>query len=186
MKDELLEKIQHVLDRPIRNEMQVVYLLVELRKLQDRAKYKNPVLRTFSNWVVHTDLQYPQEGSTRILTEFDELMANIYEHHKGISYRTHLGLQQFRVSLIDCFKHFGLSATFTTDGVEWKKFCQQYCLIVSECPIVFKASTVELKYVRQVELHRVTPGPIVKDLPVVGWKVTLKTGRTMNWGFHMG
>jgi hypothetical protein len=63
MTDELLRKIQHVLDRRITNEKQVVYLMVELRKLMDRENYKDPVLRTFSDWVVHTSLSYPKEGS---------------------------------------------------------------------------------------------------------------------------
>ena len=57
MRDELCLKIQRLLDRKIRNEMQVVYLLVELRKLMDREQYKDPILRTFSNWVVHTSLE---------------------------------------------------------------------------------------------------------------------------------
>jgi hypothetical protein len=69
MKDELIRKIQDVLGRRITNEKQVVYLLVELRKLMDRDNYKNPVLRTFSNWVVHTSLEVQREGSTFILTE---------------------------------------------------------------------------------------------------------------------
>jgi hypothetical protein len=54
MKDELIRKIQGVLDRRITNEKQVVHLLVEIRKLMDRDKYNDPVLRTFSNWVVHS------------------------------------------------------------------------------------------------------------------------------------
>jgi hypothetical protein len=54
MTDELVRKIQHLLHRRIRNEMRVVYLLVELRKLMDREKYNDPILKTMSNWVVHT------------------------------------------------------------------------------------------------------------------------------------
>ena len=50
MKDEILRKIQYVLDRRITNEQQVVYLMVELRKLMDRDGYKDSVVRTFCNW----------------------------------------------------------------------------------------------------------------------------------------
>ncbi len=91
MKDELLRKIQVVLDRRITNEKQVVYLLVELRKLMDRDDYKDPILRTFSNWVVHTTLENQAEGSTFILSEFDHFMVELYEHHKELaSPSTHL------------------------------------------------------------------------------------------------
>src|SRR5438552_3646358 len=79
MKDELVKKIQHVLDRPITNEMQLVYLLVELRKLMDRDGYKDPVLRMFCNWVVHTSLENRAQGSTLILNEFDELMIEVFD-----------------------------------------------------------------------------------------------------------
>ena len=74
MKDELIRKIQRVLDRRITNEMQIVYLLVEVRKLMDQDGYKDPVLRTFSNWVVHTSLENRADGSTLILNEFDHFM----------------------------------------------------------------------------------------------------------------
>jgi hypothetical protein len=41
-RDEFSFKLQRLLDRRIRNEMQVVYLMVELRKLMDRENYKDP------------------------------------------------------------------------------------------------------------------------------------------------
>src|ERR1700683_4725483 len=74
MRDELCLKIQRLLDRKIRNEMQVVCLLVELRKLMDREQYKDPILRTFSNWVVHTSLDNKADGSNLILQPFDSLL----------------------------------------------------------------------------------------------------------------
>ena len=39
MKDELIRKVQDVLDLQITTEMQIVYLMVELRKLMDRERY---------------------------------------------------------------------------------------------------------------------------------------------------
>jgi hypothetical protein len=165
--------------------MQVVYLLVELRKLLDRENYKDSLLRAFSNWVVHTGLQKRSEGITLILTEFDQFIEDIfYRHQKKFS--EHLSLRAFRLSLFECFKHFGLSATFVAEGGEWKKFCQQYCMVVSECPIVFRASRIPTKHVKEVELLKVTPGIFKQiDLPFVGWKITLKDGRTLNWSLNM-
>src|SRR5208282_250691 len=140
MKDELIRKIQDVLDRRITNEMQVVYLLVELRKLMDRDNYKDPVLRTFSNWVVHTSLGNRAEGSTFILSEFDRFMAELYERQKLLPHHGHISLGTFREALNRCFERFGLSAKFVKNRAEWKKFGTLYCLIVGECPIVFTAS----------------------------------------------
>ena|SRR5271165_6777034 len=92
MKDELIRKIQDVLDRRITNEKQVVYLLVEIRKLMDRDKYNDPVLRTFSNWVVHTSLESRREGSTFILTEFDQWFIDLYERKKKSPHLKHISL----------------------------------------------------------------------------------------------
>ena len=185
MTDQLITKIQHVLDRPIRNEMQVVYLLVELRKLMDRERYDDGVLRTFANWVVHTDLN---RSGIEILTDFDRHLARSFEKNRTGVYPEHLGLHQFRASLIHCFEHFGLSATCVYEPKEWERFCQYYFFVVSECPIRFsnKMSPVPLKYVKTVELSGVGPLPFRRrGLPVVGWKVTLIDGRELNWIFNM-
>jgi hypothetical protein len=186
MKDELLRKIQHVLERRITNEKQVVYLLVELRKLMDRDDYKDPVLRTFSNWVVHTSLENRAEGSTFILSQFDHFMGELIEHKRKSPHLQQISLGAFRKTLIRCFKHFNLSATFTNNLIEWKKFATMYCLVVSECPIVFTASKTKLKYIRQVELRSIARDLLFKEWPMVQWRLTFHDGTTENWSFLMG
>jgi hypothetical protein len=186
MQDELIRKIQHVLDRPITSEMQVVYLLVELRKLMDRDGYQDPILRTFSNWIVHTSLENRADGSTSILSEFDNFIAEIYEHKKLLSHPEHISFGTFRQALGRCFKRFSVSAKFLHDLNQWKKFSRLYCLIVSECPIVFTASKTNLKYIKKVELQGIGRGVVVKKWPVVHWRLTFRDGTTQDWGFHMG
>jgi hypothetical protein len=186
MKDELIRKIQHVLDRRITNEKQVVYLLVEVRKLMDRDQYKDPILRTFSNWIVHTSLENKAEGSTFILAEFDHFVTEIYEHKRTSNQMTHISLGAFREALTRFCGHFGLAAKFLTNLAEWKRFSSLYCSIVSECPIVFTASTMKLKYIKQVELTRISPGVLVKEWPMVHWRLTFHDGSVQNWGFHVG
>lgn len=186
MRDELCFKIQKLLDRKIRNEMQVVYLLVELRKLMDRENYKDPVLRTFSNWVVHTSLENKAEGSTLILKQFDSFMVELYERKRMFQDREHISLGSFREALTKCFGYFKLSAKFVNQLAEWKTFFKLYCSIVSECPLVFTASKEDLKYIKQAELTGVARGPIVKEWPVIEWRLTFHDGSTHNWGFQLG
>lgn len=114
MTDELVRKIQRVLNRRITNEMQVMYLLVELRKLMDRDGYKDPVLRMFCNWVAHTALDRRGDGSTLVPSEFDDFMAELYERKKLLPHPKHISFGTFREGLIRCFKHFGLSTKFST------------------------------------------------------------------------
>jgi len=186
MKDELKHKIQSVLDRRITNELQVVYLLVELRKLMDREQYKDSSLRMFCNWVVHTSLERRADGSTNVLREFDELMIEIHERKKERPQSIHASLGTFRRSLVLAFKRFGLSPRFLDTLAAWKKFFSFYAAIVSDCPIVFTASRTPLKYIERVELRGVTRGVLVKEWPVLSWRLTLRDGSTHNWGFQMG
>jgi hypothetical protein len=122
MKDELCSKIQAIVDRKIRKEMQVVYLLVEARKLMDRENYTAPVLRTFSNWVVHTSLENRADGSTLILKQFDSFMAQLYERQLMHKDKEHISLGSFREALTGFFKHFHLNASFLKDLKELKIF----------------------------------------------------------------
>jgi hypothetical protein len=186
MRNEIIHKIQHVLDRRITNEMQVVYLLVELRKLMDQKAYKDPVLRMFCNWVVHTTLEKRADGSTLILSEIDDYMAELHERQRLLPHPKHMSFGTFREALIRCFQSFSLSAKFLTNLAEWKKFFGLYALIVSECPIVFTASKKHLKYIQKVELKRVGRGIVVREWPVLEWRLTFHDGSTHNWGFHMG
>jgi hypothetical protein len=185
MKDELIQKIQVVLAKRITNEKQVVYLLVEVRKLMDRDGYQDPILRTFSNWIVHTSLENRAEGSSFILGEFDHFFTELYEHKRKATELIHISLGAFRQALIRCFVHFGLTAKFTTNGVEWKRFTGLYCSIVSECPIVFTASRAKLRYIKQVELTRIATGLLVKEWPIVYWRLTFQNGTVQNWGFQL-
>jgi hypothetical protein len=186
MKDELIQKIQNVLNKRINTEAQVVYLLVEVRKLMDRDQYKDSVLRTFSNWIVHTSLDNPSEGSAFILGEFDHLFAELHERQKKTDQLTHISLGAFREALAQFFAHYGLTTRLLANLSEWKRFSSLYCSIVSECPIVFTASKAKLKYIRQVELTRISPGIVVKEWPIVQWRLTFQDGTVQNWGFHVG
>jgi hypothetical protein len=180
MTDELLRKIQGVLNKRITNEGKVVYLMVELRKLMDRENYTDPVLRTFGDWVVHIGLTR-SKGSEFILNEFDHLMIELFDQNRKSNQLTHISLTGFRVALHHCFKEFGLTDNFIKDSKNWKRFVQLYCVIVAECPITFKASKSNLKYIKQVEITGVSR--YKDEWRSIDWRLTMHDGRTMNWGF---
>jgi hypothetical protein len=186
MRDELVRKIQYVLERRITTEMEVVYLLVELRKLMDREEYKDPILRMFCNWVVHTALENKTDGSTLILREFDDFIAEVYERQRSLARFEHISFGAFREALTRCFQHFGLSVSFLQTLPEWKTFFGLYALVVSECPIAFTASKKPLKYIKRVELQGVARGVPIKDWPMLEWRLTFHDGTTHHWGFHLG
>src|SRR2546422_11205054 len=78
----LLRKIREQLERGISTECQVVYLLVEIRKLLDRertsgAQYGS--LRLYCNWAVHVELSKAQ--AQEIVKKADQLYFKLI---KGI------------------------------------------------------------------------------------------------------
>ena len=70
-----VDKLHPELQRPIETEMQVVYILVELRKLleHDGKKYAYPVVNFYGNWVVHTKLS-ASPVADRIVRLLDEVV----------------------------------------------------------------------------------------------------------------
>jgi hypothetical protein len=123
-------------------------------------------------------LENRADGSTLILSEFDEFMAELYENRNQLPHPKHISLGTFREALFLFFKHFDLSAKFVKDAAEWKKFSRLYCRIVGECPIVFTASKTKLKYIHKVELRGISRGIVVKEWPIVEWRLTLQNGST--------
>jgi hypothetical protein len=114
------------------------------------------------------------------------LIIELYEQKKMTQEREHMALGSFREALTNCFVHFELTAKFLGDLGELKIFFTLYCSIVSECPLVFTASKGKLKYIKMVELTGVKKGLLVKEWPLINWKLTFHDGHTMNWGFHLG
>lgn len=100
--------------------------MVELRKLMDRENYNDPVLRTFSNWIVRTSLENKAEGSTLVLGQFDTFMAGLFERKLIFKQKEHISLGSFREALTGCFACFNLSAKFLTDLGELKVFFKLY------------------------------------------------------------
>jgi len=181
MQDELLRKINDALSSAITTEMQVVYLLVEIRKLLDRDNYTQPTIRSFSNWVVHTSLEHKAEGTTQVLQEFDECVSLTIEENKGPgTFPQHYSLRNFRDGLQTFLAAYTLPTQLTDDDTTWQTFCRLYSDVVSDCPITLTASRVALNYIDKVELvtnMRLPDG--YQQLPLLDWKVTLKSGRVM-------
>jgi hypothetical protein len=74
-----------------------------------------------------TTLSFPRIMGTLILTEFDNFMAELLERRKVAPHPHYLSLGSFRVSLRECFKKFGITATYLFELKEWKVFGRHYC-----------------------------------------------------------
>jgi hypothetical protein len=176
MRDELLKKLEATLAEGIRAERDVVYLLVEVRKLMDREDYEDSVIKSFTNWAVHSELEQKGEGTTDLLREFDEVVRLRKEENKGSLCPPHCSFETFRRNLGALLSIYQLSSEVVDNERAWMAFARLYSAVVSDCPIKFTASKDALRYVREVELKKpgeLNPGP---HLEFLEWQVTLMNG----------
>ena len=177
MRDELLKKIENTLSEGITSEKDVVYLLVEIRKLMDRDNYLDPVIRSFTNWVVHVELGHEHEGTTDLLKEFDEVVRLRKEENRGSLFPPHCSFETFRRNLGALFTIYNLPTKLIESEKSWMMFARLYSAVVSDCPIKFTASKQSLKYVKEVVLK--SPGAVKEGphIEFLEWKVTLTNGQ---------
>jgi hypothetical protein len=195
-RDALIEKIRGTLIAGVESEQAVIYLLVETRKLADRNKYEDPVLRMFCNWVVHTDLANKGEGSTLLLAAVDNQIDDAVTSNKSIGSLPIFRFETFKKSLTQFLIHFKLPEELVQVEKKWRPFIMLYSSIVSECPIICSASKVPLKHVERIEVRKAPKVTFyVNDLLVhrLRWRIFFKDGTTqdvstfgnsvtVNWG----
>lgn len=176
MTDELVDKIRRTLEDGITQEKDLVYLLVEIRKLMDREdkgpKYKDPIIKSFSNWIVHNELSQKHDGTTDILKAFDVIVKIFKENASSKWLPLHFRFDVLQRQLNKLLKHYKLPTELTDDWDRWIKFMLLYASIVGDCPITFKASMAPLDYLQELELIG------RPDIPDLEWKVTLKDNET--------
>jgi hypothetical protein len=173
VRNDIIEKLKKLLSEGIRRESDVVYLLVEIRKLLDRNEYADPLLRLFCNWVAHIEISGARSGSSLILKEFDPEYPNAGEILRGPA---HYSFYSFREHLGNCLLHFGLPTQLVEKNIDWVRFTVLYTLVVGECPILYTASSEELRYIKSVELITTGIHRLVKKewRNFLIWKITLK------------
>lgn len=150
MKIQIVEKLNKFLhEHPMKEESEVVYLLVELRKLLDREKVQNkvdsyPLVRFHADWAVHT-------RKDRITSAMEEIMAKIdasidtYPKNGNIDF---LLLPEFRNELTKLVEEYSLPSKFCKNDNEWMNFMLALTQVLADQPIVNPTPNIaEFRYV---------------------------------------
>jgi hypothetical protein len=187
MELELVAKIRKTLEVGVETEQAVVYLLVKIRKLCDKTNYNDAALRTFCNWVVHTDLSKRADGSTYILREIDNEIDRCRTEGFTLASSPIFHFTPFQESLRRFFLTFKLPSELVSTKAKWRPFIMLYSTIISECPLVFKASKMPLQYIETAELCRRAVTIVVNGIivPRLKWKLKFKDGgkqEITTWG----
>jgi hypothetical protein len=158
----LIEKLDRELREPIETERQVVYILVELRKLMERNSDAESyfALNFYWDWAVHTKLD--RNGAARIVERFDKYQALIevsQSSPEGTVPEADFGvlkdvedtvrLQRFRTQFRQYLEQNGLPSDVVRDDMQWTNFLSYYFRVIEDCALICKA---ELDHVREVSV----------------------------------
>jgi len=151
MKAQIVKKLTKFLgERPqIKEEFEVVYLMVELRKLLDREREQNQsnsdsLVRFHADWVLHTDKLGITAPMREIMKKIDESI-DTYPKDGNIDF---LLLPEFRVELTQLLNDKGLPNDFCKNDVDWLNFMSALTQVLADQPIVNPTDNItEFRYV---------------------------------------
>jgi hypothetical protein len=177
----IIEKLALHLGKPVATEPDVVYLLVELRKMleHDNTKGTFPVLNFHCNWVVHTTLS-DSAIAEKIVGHFDELpnlLENVRNGHLPIPAEMErlINQEQLKKELGECLESYGLPTTVCSN--DWIQFSDALCRVIEDCPLQIRPpSTKPAKARKEKEPTRYVRSVVVARIPNVP-----HDGRGMEW-----
>ena len=139
MKIQIVEKLNKFLStrQNITEEFEVVYIMVEVRKLLDREREQNKtnkdsLVRFHADWVLHT-------SKDRITTPMREIMQKIddsidtYPKNGDIDF---LLLPEFRTELLQLLDEYNLPNKFCKSDSNWLTFMSALTQVLADQPIV--------------------------------------------------
>jgi len=149
----ITEKLAPKVQEAITSESQVVYILVELRKLleHDDLKSKYDIINFYGNWVVHTTLELSPIAD-KIVRYFDDL----HRHQTGEPRKMQSGISRlighlpFQNQLRDCLTHFSLP-TMLCEDAQFGAFRFQLGKVIEECPLFIQKRYNQEEATRFVE-----------------------------------
>ncbi len=163
MRDDIVEKLRQELANGIQTEAQVVYLLVELRKLIEQSEEQDRYLSVlfFCDWAVH--VQMDRKSALHLLQELDSAMSRATTKGElGELIGRILSMDRFRDELIHALMHFGLPTDPVRTMAGWLSFLPLYLNVITDCPVLKR--NVNLQHINHlvVQVQRDDPP---KDIP---------------------
>ncbi len=191
MREDIKTKLKKSLAKPIASEEQVVYIMVELRKLMeindDGPNF--PSLLFHCDWVAHPVMDRPP--ARRIVGLFDKHQEIIEKTARApggklaadMAYFAELGpiitLSNFRNQLGAYLRLQGLDASIPGGTKkDWANFLRYYARVIEDCPL--KCAANGLQYTEEVTLRvlEIQPGPPPYNFQLaIEWRWRSKT-----WG----
>ncbi len=153
----IIQKLQDEFKIPIERESQVVYILVETRKLLDAEpkdiKNKYVTLQFFCDWALHVKLRKYNAGM--LLKSFDIAYARrgadgmmLAEDQQRLQEK--VSLIEFTRELVDVLEGYGIALSSLTGPQAWFKFLELYLSIIKDCSLDYTDDQISLNHINQV------------------------------------
>lgn len=155
----IVQKLQDELTSQIERESQVVYILVEVRKLLEISNLKDQyvVLQFFCDWALHTKLRKRNAGL--LLRPFDKAYGNrtsdgFLRPEDQEALGRMVSLVEFSRELNEVFDVHGITPKTLRGSTVWLRFIELYLSIIKDCPLEYNAKEIELKHINGVVVEQ--------------------------------
>ncbi len=169
-REAIVEKVNRELAKGITSEVQVVYIMIAIRKLLERDKKKETyrALNFYCNWVGHAQLE-KSAIAHEVVAAFDraaQFQAQTASVPAGQTIPnldwTLLDNLDETIELANFFSDmkafaqaYGISGPLLVDQAEWITFLGHFAGVIEDCPLVYRDSS--LKFVNEVVVKKISP-----------------------------
>ncbi len=183
MKAHITAKLSREFEEEIVSERQVVYILVETRKLLEQQGVLSnfPALKLCSDWAVHPKLD--RGDSLVILKHFDTYEIEYQNSRVTVAefplepLHDFMSHKKFRAEFTEALSSYGMKTDSLTQDNYWQSFIQHYTSVIQDCPLEARNDNTQL-------VSRVTAlcwpeemaDAIFPGKRVIQWNWTLKSG----------
>jgi hypothetical protein len=171
MRPAIIEKLNRHMSSAPKTEADVVYGLVEIRKLLEQSGHKErfPRLVFFCDWVVHPWLKGRE--TQNVLMELDQRLGRYdasrpWEIDEDGKVHELLSLRRFAEELNACCRENGIDEIWTQDIWVWREVSRLYSEIVRDCPLSMKRQDCGFDYLATLEIDGCEPSD---DLRLGAW-----------------
>jgi hypothetical protein len=157
MTPQIIQKMQAEIQKGIKSEAQVVYLLSAIRKIieTDNLRDDYPYLNFHCNWALHTKLD--RKDAQEVLKYFNQAHPHLQEgcSINDLPQKIRTPLERiFRMARLEQEMSSFLAQHQITDITKmynpWVKFLKYYAQVIEDCPLVLKTDMHEQYNIKQV------------------------------------
>jgi hypothetical protein len=143
--DKLLGKLRVELEKDIKDECQVVCIMLLIRKINEirekkiREKDKSEVLYFYCNWLMHVVLSY-NNTVDYITKKFEQCIepsndALTVARSLKTKQQSFFNLKNLKIELKKFFEDSSLPTILCTDNKKWNQYSKLLLNIIADCPI---------------------------------------------------